>query len=146
MVRTGLKITILTIGHKPPEWVSAAVNEYVKRLSRFCALTIKEIPVTKQEQLSQFIPNNSHCIALDIIGKSYHSEALANHIEQLQLKSSHWCILIGGAEGLPTAALNLCHESWSLSALTLPHMLARIVVLEALYRSFTIITNHPYHK
>lgn len=146
MVRASLKITVITLGNKMPSWVNEAVKEFSKRLSRFCVLSLTELSVTKEDHLIDFIPNGAHRIALDIQGKTFHSENLATHIEQLQQQSSHWCFLIGGPEGLPVEVLETCSERWSLSALTLPHMLARIVLLEALYRSFTILTHHPYHK
>ena len=146
MVRTSLKISVLTLGNKMPAWVNEAVEEFSKRLQRFCSLNFLEQSMAKQDQFASFIPSGAYRIALDIQGRSFDSPHLALHIEQLQQQASHWCFLIGGPEGLPVDILETCHERWSLSNLTLPHMLARIILLETLYRSFTILTHHPYHK
>ena len=92
------------------------------------------------------LPNGARIIALEIEGKSFGSEELAQKITQLQQTASHLCFLIGGPEGLSQETLKLCNERWSLSKLTLPHPLVRIILLETLYRAWTIINNHPYHK
>ena len=143
-----------------PDWVDQAVKEYSKRLQESVALHVIEIPLLKrnkssnlsrilekeEQKIRDHIPNGAHRIALDITGKSFSSEQLAKKIERLQNVSSHWCFLIGGPEGLPASVVDACEERWSLSHLTLPHTIARIVLLEAIYRAFSITQNHPYHK
>lgn len=101
----------------------------------------------KEKQLTQdAIPQGSYLIALDQHGASYTSSRLAQKMAQLQQITGHLCFLIGGPEGLSPELLHTCHEKWSLSQLTLPHPIARIVLLEALYRAYAIINHHPYHK
>lgn len=155
-----LKITLITLGNKMPDWVMQGSNDYTKRFNKGIQLKIIEIPLlnrSKSSDLSRIlekeadlikesIPHNTRLIALDIEGKSFSSDELALRITQLQQISSHLCFLIGGPEGLTKEILQLCDERWSLSKLTLPHPLVRIILLETLYRAWSIINNHPYHK
>ncbi|KTD00815.1 rRNA large subunit methyltransferase [Fluoribacter gormanii] len=143
-----------------PDWVTQGSNEYAKRLNDGVQLKITEIPLIRRSKSSDLsrvlekesvlikeaLPNNARIIALEIEGKSFSSEELACKISQLQQISSHLCFIIGGPEGLSQEILKLCDERWSLSKLTLPHPLVRIILLEALYRAWSIINNHPYHK
>lgn len=155
-----LKLTIVVSGTKMPSWVISACQDYEKRLSEYVSLKIIEIPLAKRPKQTDIarlmekeaqlilsaIPSSAHLITLEITGRSYSSENLALHLEKLQGLSSHICFVIGGPEGLHSLVRNKADERWSLSALTLPHPLARIIVLESLYRAFSIIHNHPYHK
>ena len=155
-----LKITVITLGNKMPDWVIKGSNDYIKRFKDGIQLKVIEIPLisrSKSSDLSRImekesamireaLPNGARIIALDIEGKSFSSEDLAIKIIQLQQISSHFCFIIGGPEGLSSEILHLSDERWSLSKLTLPHPLVRIILLETLYRAWTIINNHPYHK
>ena len=143
-----------------PTWVDLAVKEYSKRLQENITLTIIEIPMLRRGKSSDLarimeremlttsaaIPNGSRLIALDITGAVFSSEKLAGKLEYLQQITSHLCFLIGGPEGLSPQLIARSDERWSLSTLTLPHTIARIVLLEALYRACSILHNHPYHK
>jgi 23S rRNA (pseudouridine1915-N3)-methyltransferase len=155
-----LKITVITLGNKMPKWVTQGTQDYAKRFNDGILLKIIEIPLisrTKSSDLTRImeresslvqeaLPNNARIIALEIKGKSFSSEELALKITQLQQTSSHLCFLIGGPEGLSQKLLNLCDEHWSLSKLTFPHPLVRILLLETVYRAWSIINGHPYHK
>jgi 23S rRNA (pseudouridine1915-N3)-methyltransferase len=154
------KITLVCCGNKMPSWVSEAVSEYAKRLQEYASLNIIEIPLTKRGKTSDMarildkeaalmvaaIPSGARVIALEIGGNSFNSEKLAAKLEQLQQMTGHLCFLIGGPEGLASTLVSRADELWSLSKLTLPHPLVRIVLLETLYRAWSIIHNHPYHK
>lgn len=144
-----------------PHWVTQGVAEYSKRLQGFVDLEIIELPLQKRTNkpgdlakirekeshiMQAAIPASAYCIALAIEGKAYSSEKLSHKLELLQQQIPHLCFLIGGPEGLSDDNLARCRELWSLSPLTLPHPLARIIVLESLYRAFAIHYNHPYHK
>ncbi len=143
-----------------PNWVDEAVCEFSKRLQESAQFNLIEIPLLrrgKSMDLSRIlekemllmrsaIPIGCRMIALDLGGESFTSEQLALKIERLQHISSHLCFLIGGPEGISPEILAQCDERWSLSKLTLPHTLARIVLLETLYRAYSILNNHPYHK
>jgi 23S rRNA (pseudouridine1915-N3)-methyltransferase len=155
-----LKISLLALGNKMPTWVNEAVAEYSQRLRDHMSLSFIELPLLKRGKLSDLprvmekemklmseaIPQGARCIALDLRGESFSSEQFASKIEKFQQNSEHLCIIIGGPEGLHPAVLAKCHERWSLSKLTLPHPLVRIVLLEALYRAWSILNHHPYHK
>lgn len=154
------KITVIALGNKMPAWVTEGTHEYAKRFNDGIQLKLIEIPLqnrTKSSDLTRILekeaqlvkealPNGARFIALDIEGKSFGSEELATKLTQLQRISSHLCFIIGGPEGLSSEVLNHCDERWSLSKLTLPHPLVRIILLETLYRAWSILHNHPYHK
>lgn len=155
-----LKITIIALGNKMPDWVTLGSNEYAKRFHDNIQVKIIEIPLIRRSKSSDLarilekettlikdvLPTSARLIAMDMLGKSFSSDDLAHKISHLQQISSHLCFIIGGPEGLSTEILTLCDERWSLSRLTLPHPLVRIILLEALYRAWSIINNHPYHK
>lgn len=155
-----IKITLIACGNKMPSWVNEPVAEFSKRLQEYAQFNLIEIPLAKRGKSTDLsrilekeatlimtaIPSGSRIIALDIGGTSFNSEQLAQRLEQLQQTTSHLCFLIGGPEGLIPAIVARSNERWSLSELTLPHPLVRIVLLEALYRAWSIISNHPYHK
>jgi len=129
-------------------------------LREFLNLVLIEIPLIKRTKSSalprilereaqlihQAIPHGSRVIALDITGESFSSESLAVKLASLQHSTSHVCILIGGPEGFIRTTLDQCHEYWSLSKLTLPHPLVRVILLETIYRACAINNHHPYHK
>lgn len=155
-----LKITVITLGNRMPDWVVQGSNDYSKRFNDGIQLKLIEIPLIRRNKSSDLarileketafikeaLPQGARIIALDIAGKSFSSEDLALKIARLQQISSHFCFLIGGPEGLSAEILKLSDERWSLSKLTLPHPLVRIILLETLYRAWSIINNHPYHK
>lgn len=155
-----LKITIITLGNKMPDWVVQGSQEYSKRFTDGIQVKLIEIPLLRRSKTSDLarileketsliieaIPHNAKLIALDVEGKTFSSEELAQRISHLQQTNSHFCLVIGGPEGLSDEILKRSEERWSLSKLTLPHPLVRIMLLETLYRAWTIITNHPYHK
>lgn len=155
-----LEITLIAMGNKMPSWVTDASAEFIKRLNEAFKLHLIEIPLLRRghthdvtrvlekeaERLHRAIPSNAHLIALDLSGRTFSSEHLAEHLNHLQHITSHLCFVIGGPEGLPASCLQQSRERWSLSTLTLPHPLARVVLLEAIYRAWSILNNHPYHK
>jgi 23S rRNA (pseudouridine1915-N3)-methyltransferase len=154
------KLSLVCCANKMPSWVDAGVAEFSKRLQDFASINLIDIPLSKRGKSTDLtrilekeanlmlnaIPNGARIIALDSKGESFTSERLATKLEQLQQLSSHLCFLIGGPEGLAPSLLARAHERWSLSQLTLPHPLVRVVLFEALYRSWSIISKHPYHK
>ncbi len=155
-----LKITVCSIGQKMPKWVEIASEDLLKRMERKIQLDWIEIPLIKRtgaSQLSQIlekeyhllldsIPPKAHIICLDAKGKTFTSEGLAKRMDELQHIHSHWCLIIGGPEGLHPALKEKANEMWSLSSLTFPHPMVRLILLESLYRSWCILNNHPYHK
>ena len=153
-------IRLLAVGNKMPDWVEAGFKDYAKRFTPACQLELVEIPPEKRtknsdipriieregEKLLSAIKPGHFVIALEVTGKSWSTPQLAEHIKQWQLNGRNIDILIGGPDGLSTACLQKAELKWSLSPLTLPHPLVRIVVAEQLYRAFSILQNHPYHR
>jgi 23S rRNA (pseudouridine1915-N3)-methyltransferase len=133
-----------------PDWIEKGALEYKKRLRAFCDCNIYEIPhkdkINEAQAIKNHIPKGSRIFVLMIDGKIYSSEAFANYLAKTIMNNSNLCFIIGGPEGLDESIQNIAHETLSLSSFTLPHTLARVVLLEAIYRAFTINNNLPYHK
>jgi len=159
-----VNITVLCVGKLKEAYWAAAVEEYAKRLSRFCSLTIRELKEERlpekasaaQEQaviegesnnlLKQIRPG-SYVIALDVKGKALSSEGLAKKIDQLALQgNSDVVFIIGGSLGLSPTLLSRADERISFSAMTFPHQMMRVILLEQVYRAFKINHNETYHK
>lgn len=155
-----MKLHLLAVGQKMPGWVSDGFQTYAKRLPRECALHLSEIaPATRTknghakqwqqeegQRLLKQIPADHQVIALEVTGKSWSTENLAEEMQQWQADGRDISLLIGGPDGLSPACLARADKKWSLSPLTLPHPLVRIVVAEQLYRAWSLINNHPYHR
>ena len=158
-----MNITIFAVGKLKDRFFEEGCAEYAKRLSRYCTLTIREAADEKapedlspaQEQqvkeregkrLLSLLNPRDHVIALTVTGKAYTSEGLAERIKELRDQGQNVSFLIGGSLGLSKEAVDRADEELSLSKLTLPHRLARLVLLEQLYRSFKILNRETYHK
>lgn len=127
-----------------PDWVSEGSKTYIKHLSRYAQFKLIELPL--QSEPLKAIPKDAYLIALHLKGKSYTSETLAQAIETQQQTHSHLCFIIGGPDGLDPMIIQLAQAKWSLSPLTFPHPLCRLILLEALYRALSILNAHPYHR
>ena len=155
-----MKLRLLAVGHKMPAWVEQGVAEYSKRLPADCGLEIVEIAhghrakntpkekAMKQEAdaLIKAIRPQDHVVALDVKGKPWSTEKLAEHLGDWRMQGGDVALIIGGPDGLAPEVLSLAKQRWSLSALTLPHPLVRVLLAEQLYRAWTILQGHPYHK
>jgi len=153
-------IRILAIGDHMPDWVQTGYNEYAKRFTSPFSLKITEITAEKRnknsnvsriilresEKLMTTIKPRNHIVALDVKGESWSTEQLAAKLKAWQTNGLHLDLLIGGPDGLSKECLEKSHNLWSLSPLTLPHPLVRILLAEQLYRATTILKNHPYHR
>ena len=153
-------IRLLAVGNQMPAWVETGYQEYARRLPKECRLELvevaaakrgKQVDITrvmaKESQLIQSaIHPNDRVIALDVKGKSWSTEQLSDQLIHWQQEGQNIALMIGGPEGIPPDCLQLAQQKWSLSALTLPHPLVRVVVAEALYRAWTVTVNHPYHR
>jgi len=143
-----------------PKWVELGFQEYSKRMPREWKFSCHELSLAKRskttnvdslkekeaEQMLSCLPQSNHVVALDVLGKSLSTESLAEKLNQWQMLGKDVSILIGGPDGLHQSCLERANESVSLSKLTLPHPLVRIMIAEQLYRAWTITQNHPYHK
>lgn len=155
-----MKIRLLAVGGKMPAWVSQGFNEYSKRLPAEMTFELVELPLghrgkgadkaraIKQEgdAMLAAIPKNDRVIALEVKGKSWSTEQLAEHIRDWQMDGRNISLLVGGPDGLDPRCVQLADQKWSLSALTLPHPLVRVILAEQVYRAWTVIQGHPYHK
>lgn len=145
-----MKTQILMVGHKPPTWVEEGCQTYVKRCPANWQLTTKILsPASKsiegQQILSQLKPK-MHCVLLDVQGQAWSTETLAEQLNNWQHLGKDLTFIIGGADGVDQHVYAQAAQHWSLSKLTLPHHMARLVLVEQLYRAWTILTNHPYHR
>lgn len=155
-----MRIHLIAVGTRMPSWVVEGYREYARRLPRECSLQLTEIPTAKRhksltagqarEQEGQAmlaaLPKDCNVVALDVRGKPWSTETLAARLEDWLASGRDVALLVGGADGLCEACLDRADLHWSLSALTYPHALVRIVVAEQLYRAWTITTGHPYHR
>lgn len=159
-----MKITICCVGKIKEKFYSQAIEEYSKRLSRYCKLEIKEaadektpdsasdtvnrmIKEKEGDRLLSFIKDDSYVIALAIDGKMLDSVELSEKIDNLMLSGkSDIVFVIGGSLGLDKRVLDRADYKLSFSKMTFPHQLMRVILLEQIYRSFRIMKNEPYHK
>ena len=143
-----------------PDWVTKGFNEYQQRLPAKCSLHLKEIPAEKRgknvnvkaikekeaQKLKAAIPSNCRIVALDVKGQSWSTEKLATRLQDWMMNGQDIALLVGGPDGLTHDLLAMAQETWSLSSLTFPHPLVRVILSEQLYRAYTITENHPYHR
>lgn len=152
-----MQIRIIAVGDKMPDWVITGFNEYAKRLSNIKLVeisaekrnknaSIEQIKQREGEKILSVISSHHHVIALDVQGKLWSTEKLAENVKQWQTDGRPIDLLIGGPDGLAPACLQKAETLWSLSSLTLPHPLVRIVLIEQLYRADSILKGHPYHR
>ena len=153
-------IHVIAVGTKMPGWVTEGVNEYQRRMPAECQLKFVELPLgqrvksknikqaMQQEEKSILaaIPANAYVIAMEVKAKIWSTETLSEKMQDWMQSGKDIALLVGGPDGMTPACLNKANETWSLSNLTLPHPLVRIVLAEQLYRALMIIKNHPYHK
>ena len=148
------KTTIIAVGKLKERFWKDACAEYLKRLSAYTAVTVREVPdstIDREETaiLTAFdkLPGDAHIILLDIQGTQASSTQLASKLETLAVKGvSHVVFVIGGSDGVTPAVRARCNERLSFGPITLPHNLARVVLLEQVYRAHKIMRGEPYHK
>jgi len=155
-----MRIHLIAVGHKMPDWISCGYQEYAKRLPSDCALQLHEIPAQKRgkgadlsriadqegRRMLEAVPKGAWVIALDEYGISWPTSKLAEQLSSWQQQGRDIALFVGGPEGLATACRERADQVWSLSGLTLPHPLVRVIVAEQLYRALSINNNHPYHR
>jgi len=155
-----MNIHLIAVGDKMPAWVQQGYDEYAKRLPHECALKLVEITPGKRgknadiaramrdegQRMLAAIPKGAHVIALEVHGRNWSTEQLASQIEDWMHSGQDVALLVGGPEGLSDQARAAARQQWSLSPLTLPHPLVRVLLAEQLYRGWSILRNHPYHR
>ena len=155
-----MRITLLAVGHKAPGWVQEGFNEYARRMPPEARLELVELKPEERgpgrsadrartlegERILAAVPQGGTLIALDERGKSVTTQGLSVMLADWMRDGSHPTFAIGGADGLSEAVRARAAKLVSLSALTLPHALVRVVLAEQLYRAWTILARHPYHR
>jgi len=155
-----VKITLIAVGRKMPAWVEQGFLEYARRMPRECMLDLVEIEADKRgrsgspkrwieqegKRIITAVPKGDMVVALDVEGSSWSTEKLSSSMGSWMQGGAGVSLLVGGPDGLSQECLQRAQQKWSLSKLTLPHPLVRVVVAEQLYRAWTILSNHPYHR
>ena len=154
-----MKLRILSVGHKMPDWVAQGCNEYLKRMPRELAMEIVEIKPDKRaggrnaEQVQEAegkrileIAGRDYLVALDESGQEVTTLQLAERMQGWLAGGRGISLVIGGADGLHDDVKQRADWLWSLSRLTLPHGMVRVLLAEQLYRAHSVIQNHPYHR
>ncbi|MDY7115282.1 23S rRNA (pseudouridine(1915)-N(3))-methyltransferase RlmH [Halomonas sp. SSL-5] len=155
-----MKVRLLAVGTRMPAWVNEGVEEYRKRLPRDFTLTVEEIApgqrgknadltramASEAERIRARLRGDEHVVALEVGGKAWSTERLAEQAEAWRLAGRDVALLVGGPDGLAPELSAAADQRWSLSPLTLPHPLVRILLAEQLYRAWTLMVGHPYHR
>jgi len=155
-----MKLLIVSVGHKMPDWITAGFNEYSKRMPREVQITLMEIkpePRTTGKTVTQImeaeaqrilsaLPHNCYRIALDERGIQPTTRELASRMQDWMQSGQDVAFIIGGADGLHESVKQSAQLLMALSALTLPHAFVRVLLAEQLYRAHSLMHNHPYHR
>ncbi|MEO2217522.1 23S rRNA (pseudouridine(1915)-N(3))-methyltransferase RlmH [Chromobacterium vaccinii] len=155
-----MKITILAVGTKMPRWVDEAYTDYAKRFGRDITLELKEIKPEKRgggvtaekgiaaehERLIASIPPRARLVVMDERGKNWTSVKLAEGLKEWMAGGDDVVFVIGGADGLSQELKQRADVLLQLSAMTLPHGMVRVMLAEQIYRAYSILNNHPYHR
>ncbi|RDH86715.1 MAG: 23S rRNA (pseudouridine(1915)-N(3))-methyltransferase RlmH [endosymbiont of Escarpia spicata] len=155
-----MKIHIISVGNRMPRWVTEGYEEYARRMPAECGLKLVEINPGHRgknadmqrtlhdegERMLKAIPKGCQVIALDVQGSSWGTEKLSQKLGAWMGDGRDLALLVGGPEGLAPDCLARAEGRWSLSPLTMPHPLVRVVVAEQIYRAWSLLRNHPYHR
>lgn len=155
-----MRLKLICVGQKMPDWVTRGYQEYARRMPSELPLELTEvamahrgknpdIPRLMQKEADAVLAatgKNDRLIALEVDGRPWSTEQLARQLEDWQLDGRDVCFMVGGPDGLAADCRSRADQLWSLSPLTLPHPLVRILLAEQLYRAWSITRNHPYHR
>ena len=155
-----MQINLISVGHRMPSWVQQGYDEYAKRMPKECQLVLKEITSGKRgknsdvakivkdegERMIKAVSARTNVVVLDISGKPWTTQELSLAMKRWLESGQNIALMVGGPEGLADSVRDSATESWSLSRLTFPHPLVRVVVAEQLYRAWSLLNNHPYHR
>lgn len=154
-----MKLLIVAVGQKVPDWAQTAYEDYAKRFPSELKVELKTVKTeprgsktlealyaAERGRIEAAIPRGSRIIALDERGTAVSTTALAGKLQAWQQDAQDVAIVIGGPDGLDPEFKRLAHERLRLSDLTLPHAMVRVLLIEQLYRAWSITVNHPYHR
>lgn len=154
-----MRLVIVAVGQRVPDWAQTAWDDYAKRFPFELKVELKAVKTeprgsktvetlyaAERARIEAVIPKGCRIVALDERGTSLTTVALAQKLQNWQLESDDVALVIGGPDGLDPAFKKAAHERIRLSDLTLPHAMVRVVLIEQLYRAWSINANHPYHR
>ena len=155
-----MKLLIVSVGHKMPDWITTGFNEYAKRMPREARIelleirpeprttgkTVAQIMETEAQRILAVLPQNCLRIALDERGAQLTTRQLAGQMQDWMRAGSDVAFIIGGADGLHVSVKHAARQLLALSSLTLPHGIVRVLLAEQLYRAHSLLHNHPYHR
>lgn len=155
-----MKIQLIAVGTKMPKWVEIGFAEYQRRFPKDCSFELIEVTAGKRgknadiarilqqegEKMLSHVPAGNRVVTLEVTGKPWDTHQLAGQLSSWQMDGRDVSLLVGGPEGLAPECIKRSEQKWSLSALTLPHPMVRIIIAESLYRAWSVNNNHPYHR
>ena len=154
-----MRINLITIGKKMPNWINLGIEHYQKQLPSYYNFKITSLDSQSRKSSSaensknlesklllEAASESTLLIAFDELGKQQTSKQISKSIESWQLEGESVALIIGGADGLSSEIKQKCHQLWGLSNLTMTHSMARLIVLEQIYRGYSLLNNHPYHR
>ncbi len=154
-----MRLVIVAVGQRVPDWAQTAWDDYAKRFPYELKVELKSVKTeprasksletlyaAERARIEAMIPKGCRIVALDERGTSLTTMALAQKLQHWQLESDDVALVIGGPDGLDPAFKKAAHERLRLSDLTLPHAMVRVLLIEQLYRAWSINANHPYHR
>lgn len=155
-----MRIHLIAVGRKMPSWVDEGYRAFAKRLPPQCGLSLVEIAAAKRHKgvtverladresarMRAALPRGAYVVALDERGEQWTTRQLSQRLRGWLQNVQDLALLIGGPDGLSSSCRECAHETWSLSRLTLPHALVRVVVAEQMYRAWSTLQGHPYHR
>ncbi len=154
-----MRLAIIAVGQRIPAWAQTAYDDYAKRFPPELKVelkavkteprgskTLQTLQAAERERIEAALPRGAHRVALDEHGTRLTTQALATRLKEWQLAGDDVALLIGGPDGLDPALLQSAHERIRLSDLTLPHALVRVLLIEQLYRAWSVNAGHPYHR
>ncbi|MBD8051195.1 23S rRNA (pseudouridine(1915)-N(3))-methyltransferase RlmH [Limnohabitans radicicola] len=154
-----MKLLIVAVGQRVPDWAQTAWDDYAKRFPPELKVELKAVKTeprgsktletlyaAERERIEAAIPRGCRIVALDERGTNLTTKALADKLRHWQLEADDVALVIGGPDGLDPEFKKLAHERIRLSDLTLPHAMVRVLLIEQLYRAWSVNANHPYHR
>ena len=154
-----MKLMIVAVGQRVPDWAQTAWDDYAKRFPPELKVELKAVKTeprgsktleslyaAERERIEAAIPRGCRIVALDERGTNLTTKALADKLKHWQLEADDVALVIGGPDGLDPEFKKLAHERIRLSDLTLPHAMVRVLLIEQLYRAWSVNANHPYHR
>jgi 23S rRNA (pseudouridine1915-N3)-methyltransferase len=154
-----MKLLIVAVGQRVPDWAQTAWDEYAKRFPFELKVELKAVKTeprgsksletlyaAERQRIEEAIPKGCRIVVLDERGTSLTTKALASRLQNWQIESDDVALVIGGPDGIDPGLRQAAHERIRLSDMTLPHAMARVLLIEQLYRAWSINANHPYHR